>query len=103
VLSCARRAHFAAIATSLTVAGLLTFAQSPLAYAEPQTPAKPPLPAPIPSRYIVTLTGKPIATYNGDVKGLRATRPSKGDRVEVTSGNAKRYRAYQPRGLVQNH
>jgi subtilisin family serine protease len=94
VLSCARRAHFAVIATSLAVAGLLTFAQSPLVNAEPQAPAKPPLSAPIPSRYIVTLTGKPIATYNGDVKGLRATRPSKGERVDVTSGNAKRYRAY---------
>ena len=94
MLSCARRAHFAAIATSLAVAGLLTFTQSPLANAEPQAPAKPPLSAPIPSRYIVTLTGKPIATYNGDVKGLRATRPSKGERVDVTSGNAKRYRAY---------
>jgi len=94
VLSCARRAHFAAIATSLAVAGLLTFTQSPLANAEPQAPAKPPLPAPIPNRYIVTLTGKPIATYNGDVNGLRATRPSKGERVDVSSGNAKRYRAY---------
>jgi len=43
---------------------------------------------------IRTLTDKPIATYGGEVKGLRATRPDKGERVSVKSGRAKRYRAY---------
>ena len=57
-------------------------------------PVKPALPAPLPGRYIVTLTDKPIATYGGDVKGLRATRPDKGERVDVNSGRAKRYRDY---------
>jgi subtilisin family serine protease len=45
----------------------------------------------------VTLSDKPIATYDGDVKGLEATRPDKGARVDVASGDAKRYRAYLER------
>jgi hypothetical protein len=75
------------------VGALLTFGQLPAAYATPE-PVKPALPAPLPGRYIVTLTDKPIATYGGDVKGLRATRPDKGERVDTKSGRAKRYRAY---------
>ena len=55
---------------------------------------------PSPRRYIVTLTGKPIATYDGEVKGLGATRPSKGERVDVTSGRAQRYREYLKREQV---
>jgi subtilisin family serine protease len=93
VLLLSRRGHFAVLVTSLGVGALLTFAQFPAAYATPE-PVKPALPAPLPGRYIVTLTDKPIATYGGDVKGLRATRPNKGERVDTKSGRAKRYRAY---------
>ncbi len=93
MLLLSRRAHFAVLATSLGVGALLTLGQLPAAYATPE-PVQPSLPAPIPGRYIVTLTDKPIATYGGDVKGLRATRPDKGERVNVKSGRAKRYRAY---------
>jgi hypothetical protein len=97
VLLSSRRAHFRVIATSVAAAALFTLSQLPAAYATPPDPAKPSVPAAIPSRYIVALTGKPIATYDGDVKGLRATRPSKGQRVNVTSSRAKRYRAYLKR------
>ena len=93
MLLLSRRGHFAALVTSLGVGALLTFGQLPAAYATPE-PVKPALPAPLPGRYIVTLTDKPIATYGGDVKGLRATRPDKGERVDTKSGRAKRYRAY---------
>ena len=93
MLLLSRRAHFAVLATSLGVGALLTLGQLPAAYATPE-PVKPSAPAPIPGRYIVTLTDKPIATYGGEVKGLRATRPDKGERVSVKSGRAKRYRAY---------
>ena len=51
-------------------------------------------PAGEPGRYIVTLNGKPIATYDGAVKGLGATKPTKGKRVTVTSKRAKAYRSY---------
>ncbi len=94
VLLCSRRAKLAVVATTIAVGALLTLGEFPAAYAVPPKPVKPASPAPIPSRYIVTLTDKPVATYDGDVKGLGSTRPSKGARVNVTSGRAKRYRAY---------
>jgi hypothetical protein len=92
VLLCTRRAHLAVVVAIGVVVGMLSVVQLPTAYAAPQDPAKPP--ASTSSRYIVTLTGKPIATYDGDLNGLRATRPSKGQRVDVSSSRAKRYRAY---------
>ena len=88
MLLCTRRAYSAVAAIGVVV-GLLTLVELPTAYAEPE-----PSPTAVPSRYIVTLTDKPIATYDGDVKGLRATRPTKGERVDVTSSRAKRYRAH---------
>jgi len=91
-----RRAHLTVLATSVAVGALLALGSFP-AYAAPPEPAQPALPPPIPGRYVVTLTGKPIATYDGDVKGLRATRPSKGERVDVKTDRAKRYRAYLKR------
>jgi subtilisin family serine protease len=89
-----RRAHLAVITTSVAVTTLLTLCGLPTANAVPPDRDEHSLPAPIPSRYIVALTGKPIATYGGDVKGLGATRPSKGERVDATSGRAQRYRDY---------
>jgi subtilisin family serine protease len=94
-----RRAHRAVLATSVAAATLLLLCGLPTAYAEPDRSDKG-LPAPTPGRYIVTLTGKPIATYGGEVRGLGATRPSKGDRVDVTSGRAQRYRNYLKREQV---
>jgi subtilisin family serine protease len=97
VLLCTRRAHFAVIATSAAVTALLTVAGLPAANALPSDRAEHGLPAPTPSRYIVTLSGKPIATYGGEVRGIDATRPGEGERVDVTSGRAKRYRDYLER------
>ena len=95
-----RRAHRAVIATSVAAGALLILCGMPTAYALPSDRSGHGQPAPTPSRYIVTLTGKPIATYDGDVKGLGATRPSKGERVDVTSGRAQRYRDYLKREQV---
>ena len=50
-----------------------------------------------PGRYIVTLKGSPIATYAGEVKGLKATRPTKGRKVNARSADAKAYRKYLER------
>jgi subtilisin family serine protease len=91
------RAHRAVITTSVTAATLLILGGLPTAYALPPDPSDQRQPDPTPSRYIVTLTGKPIATYGGDVRGLDATRPGKGKRVDVTSGRAQRYRDYLKR------
>jgi len=97
VLLSYRRAGLRILVTSGVASALLILSQLPSAHAEPQTPPKPSAPAATPSPYVVTLTDKPIATYDGDVAGLRATRPSKGHRVNVTSSRAKRYRAYLQR------
>ncbi|MEU8225611.1 S8 family serine peptidase [Kribbella sp. NPDC048915] len=47
-----------------------------------------------PGRYVVTLADKPLATYQGGVAGLQATKPARGRKVEVNSTNGKAYRAY---------
>lgn len=90
-----RRARFAAAATAFAAAAALTLGSLPAA-AVPPEPANP-LPAAEPGRYIVTLKGKPIATYGGEVTGFKATRPAKGGKVSVTTTRAKRYRAYLER------
>ena len=57
-----------------------------------------PVPLPEPSvasgRYIVTLAQEPVATYDGSVSGLAATRPEQGRKVSTTSSAARRYQAY---------
>ncbi len=95
-----RRAHRAVLATSVAAATLLILCGLPTASAQPPDRSDKGLPAPTSGRYIVTLTGKPIATYGGEVRGLGATRPSKGDRVDVTSDRAQRYRNYLKREQV---
>ncbi|MET9302461.1 MULTISPECIES: S8 family serine peptidase [Micromonospora] len=42
--------------------------------------------------YVVTLTEKPLATYEGGVAGIAATRAAKGGKVDVGSPAARRYR-----------
>ena len=56
-----RRAHVAVIATSVAAAALLALYGLPTAHALPPDRDERGLPAPIPSRYIVALSGKPIA------------------------------------------
>ena len=90
-----RRARFAAAATAFAAAAALTLGTLPAAAAPPE-PASP-LPAAEPGRYIVTLKGKPIATYGGEVKGLKATRPTKSRKISATTTRAKRYRSYLER------
>ncbi|MEV6416426.1 S8 family serine peptidase [Kribbella sp. NPDC051718] len=44
-----------------------------------------------PGRYVVTLADKPLATYQGGVAGLKATKPAKGKKVDTTAPDSKRY------------
>ncbi|HEX3264392.1 MAG TPA: S8 family serine peptidase [Candidatus Limnocylindrales bacterium] len=44
--------------------------------------------------YIVQLAGLPIGSYAGDIKGLKATKPAPGDKVDTRSAAARAYRAY---------
>ena len=43
------------------------------------------LPTFAPGRYVVTLADKPVATYQGGLSGLKATKPAAGRKVEVNS------------------
>jgi len=86
-----RRARLLATGTALALTAGLLFTSVPAAADPPEAPD------PVPGRYIVTLTGSPIATYAGGVKGLRATRPAPGRKVDARSASAKAYRAYLER------
>jgi subtilisin family serine protease len=50
--------------------------------------------APSKALYIVQMSGAPIASYTGDVAGLKATKPAPGKKVKVDSAAAKAYAAY---------
>ena len=86
-----RRARLLATGTALALAAGLSFTALPAA-ADP--PVTDPAPQAAPGRYIVTLKGSPIATYAGEVKGLKATRPTKGRKVNARSADAKAYQKY---------
>jgi len=44
--------------------------------------------------YLVQLSGAPIATYSGGISGIPATKPAAGQRVDVRSTAATKYRAH---------
>ncbi|MDN5771551.1 MAG: S8 family serine peptidase [Microlunatus sp.] len=74
----------------------LLLSLAPVASADPDKVPKVPVPTvtSTPGDYVVALADAPLAAYDGDVKGYRATRPDDGERVDVRSGTAKRYRSY---------
>ncbi len=41
--------------------------------------------------YIVVMKADPLASYTGDVEGLKATKPAEGDQLETESQDARRY------------
>ncbi len=53
--------------------------------------------------YIVQLTDAPIASYNGEVTGLNATKPAPGQRLDLASGDVQLYNNYlgQKQATVQ--
>lgn len=55
-----------------------------------QTGDAPPPQAPVKS-YIVVMRDDPIATYEGDIAGFEATRPSMGSKIDKTSQGIKEY------------
>lgn len=51
-----------------------------------------PLPvAGTPGHYIVVMKADPLASYKGDVKGLKATKPAEGEQLETQSQDSQRY------------
>ncbi|MEZ0072722.1 subtilisin family serine protease [Planotetraspora sp. GP83] len=103
-----RRTHaphgVAVVAAALALAATMTPApatasttspaESPAASAAPGTAPSPETGSPesLAGRYIVTLSDKPLATYEGGVPGIAATKPVHGRKVDTTTANAKRYR-----------
>ena len=80
--------HAARIGPARIGAGLallMTFALSfgSVALAAPSASSK--------SLYIVQMAGAPIASYTGDIKGLAATKPAPGNKVDTRSAAAKAY------------
>jgi hypothetical protein len=67
---------------------------SPAAIAGPLKPAPLPPGSAQSDRYVVVLADKPLLTYEGGIKGLSATKVSKGRKIDVNSAAAKRYRDY---------
>jgi subtilisin family serine protease len=82
----------AALITTALVAPPGSAAPPQSTAATPATPMN--LPTFAPGRYVVTLADKPLATYQGGVSGLKATKPAVGRKVEVNSTNAKAYRSF---------
>ena len=82
----------------LVTAAALTLTSLPSA-AGAAPPGADPVPAQpsAPGRYIVSLAQAPIASYDGGVRGLDATRPADGRRVEVRTRAAQEYRGYLTR------
>jgi subtilisin family serine protease len=44
--------------------------------------------------YIVQLTDKPVASYNGEVSGMPATQPAPGQRLNIDAGDVQLYNSY---------
>ncbi|MFE9860294.1 S8 family serine peptidase [Streptomyces sp. NPDC005780] len=44
--------------------------------------------------YLITLADQPLVTYDGSVEDLSATKPTEGEKFDVTSADAKRYRTH---------
>ena len=44
--------------------------------------------------YVVQVAGDPVASYDGDIAGLAATRPAKGKKLKAHSAAAQAYRGY---------
>ena len=86
------RAVAAIAATGLAVAGLLVVAQPAEAGRKDATArAKASLTA---GRYIVRLDNAPVATYDGGVRGLAATKPAAGQKVDRSATAVSSYRSF---------
>ncbi|MDR2999411.1 MAG: S8 family peptidase, partial [Microbacterium sp.] len=58
-----------------------------------------------PGHYIVVMKAEPLATYTGETKGFKATKPGKGKQLDARSENSKKYAAHlenEQRKLAKN-
>lgn len=97
-----RRTVALAAAASVAIAAATITATAPAAGAKPSDAPKG---SPTTSgqsyksgKYIVMFDGLPAAAYRGDVSGLAATRPAKGERMRPNRAEVVNYRSYLARG-----
>lgn len=78
------------MAAATTLATLFIASTATAGYAAEEVNAPTPIDG-TPGRYIVVMKADPLASYTGDVKGLKATKPAEGEQLESQSQDALRY------------
>lgn len=76
-----------------TLAALFIASTSTAGYAAEEVTHPVPI-AGTPGHYIVVLTADPLASYEGDIGGLKATKPAEGEQLETQSQDSQRYVDY---------
>lgn len=90
-----RRSVRAATALALGLPLVLSSLAGPAAAVGPAAPSgQPSAQAYKDGQYIVLLKGEPLATYDGGVAGIAATKPAKGKKVDADSPQAQKYTAH---------
>ncbi|WP_136053674.1 S8 family serine peptidase [Microbacterium sp. K24] len=78
------------IAAATTLATLFIASTATAGYAAEEVTHPVPI-AGTPGHYIVVMKADPLASYEGDVKGLKATKPAEGEQLETQSQDSQRY------------
>lgn len=79
------------LAAAATLATLFIASTATAGYADTETVTHPAPVAGTPGHYIVVMKSDPLASYEGDVKGLKATKPAEGEQLETQSEDSQRY------------
>src|SRR6478735_7693597 len=79
------------MAAATTLATLFIASTATTGYAATEEVTHPVPVAGTPGHYIVVMKSDPLATYEGDVKGLKATKPAEGEQLETQSQDSQRY------------
>ncbi|WP_341976179.1 S8 family serine peptidase [Microbacterium sp. LWO13-1.2] len=79
------------MAAATTLAALFIASTATAGYAGVEEVTDPVPVAGTPGHYIVVMKSDPLASYTGDVNGLKATKPDAGAQLEAQSDDAQRY------------
>jgi len=79
------------MAAATTLATLFIASTATTGYAATEEVTHPVPVAGTPGHYIVVMKADPLASYEGGVKGLKATKPAEGDQLETQSQDSQRY------------
>lgn len=85
------RRAIAMAAASATAVGMLA-AMAPASAAPDEGAEKP---------YVVLMAAEPVLGYDGGVKGIPATKPAEGTKINPAATNVKKYRAHLEKGQKQ--